>query len=215
MNEPQDPGRDELASWQEAWQEPAAGLAGPLDEEVARVKRCSRRFGRSLVAVTIGELLTSTGALAFAAYHMAQKPSPWRYAFLGLVFLLVGTAQVFALLNRRGTWRPRNETTHAFVELEWLRTQRQLRTIRWCLPFFAFEMVSLAGLRLGELASDPARAGRVSEIAGRFALYGGLCLVLIALATWRWHWKVRRKRKELEPLRAAFAPPADAGQRAP
>lgn len=201
---------DDLASWQEAWRDGPAAAAPPapeLAELVAKVKRSSRRFGFGLLALTVAELLVCVGTLAIATFYVAKNPTPWRLALLALAFLVVVVAEVFVLRNRRGTYRPRNETTQAFVELEWLRTQRQLRTIRWSLPFFLFEIVSMAAVRYGELASDPARAHLVPLFLQRFGLFAAILMLLLTVGTWFWRRQVRRKIAELEPLRAAFAGP--------
>lgn len=206
---PAGPAADELARWRHAWQEPGqpadAAAGAELAARAARVKRGSRRFGIGLFALTAGELLFSALSIALAGYWVYLEPEPWRWALLVLAVVLVVWAEVFVLRNRRGTYRPRNQTTQAFVELEWLRAERQLRTIRFTLPFFLVEMAALAALRLGELSADPARAARVPALAAELLAITGAILAVMAPAIYLWYRRVRRKMKELEPLRAAFA----------
>lgn len=201
--------RNEWHSWQEAWQEPGEQqLAWPaeLAERVARVKRSSRRFGLALVAVTAGELLVSLATLLFVTWYVVQKPTPWRFAMFALAALLVLVAQTFTLRNRRGTYQPENQTIRAFVELEWLRAQRQLRTIRWSLKFFAAEILALTALRVAELASDPGRIDRLPRVLLQLTALGIVLAGILGGGLWLWRRQVHRKMKELEPLRAAFAP---------
>ncbi len=202
------PGGDELASWMDAWQESGQGSGAIAGEELAarleKVKRGSRRFGFGLVVLTAVELLFSLFGLGFLGYWAWLKPDAWRWALLLLGVLLLVTAQVFTLLNRRGTYRPRNQTTQAFVELDWLRAHRQLRTIRFSLRFFLLEMAVIAVLRFAELASRAAPAARLVEVGLSLS---GVTLAMLAVllpALWLWHRRVRRKIAELEPLHAAF-----------
>jgi hypothetical protein len=202
----------ELASWMDAWQEPAAG--GPDGGEdfalrVERVKTGSRRFGIGLLALTAGELLISLGTLLFAGHWVYLKPEPWRWALLACAVGLILVAHYFTLTNRRGTYRPRNQTTQAFVELEWLRAKRQLRTIRFTLPFLLFEMAAIAAIRLGQLASAGAPMGRIGSLALSLLAVTLAMVAVLAPALWLWRRKVRAKMKELEPLRAALAPPPE------
>lgn len=206
--QPAGPAADELASWRHAWQEPGMPADAAADAALAaraeRVKRGSRRFGIGLLALTAGELLFSALSIALVGYWVYLEPEPWRWALLVLAVVLVVWAEVFVLRNRRGTYRPRNQTTQAFVELEWLRAERQLRTIRFTLPFFLIEMAALAALRLGELSADPARAARVPALAAELLAITGATLAVMVPAIYVWYRRVRRKMKELEPLRAAF-----------
>jgi hypothetical protein len=202
--------KDEWQTWRDAWQDPAEqeeAWPAELAERVAKVKRSSRRFGMGLVVLTASELVVSLASLLFVAWYVAQKPTPWRFAMFGLAALLVGAAQIFTLRNRRGTYRPQNHSIRAFVELEWLRTQRQLRTIRWSLKFFAFEMVALAALRVAELASDPSRIDRLPRMLLHLTITGIFMAAILCGGIWLWRRQVHRKMQELEPLRAAFALP--------
>lgn len=207
------PGGDELASWMDAWQDPvpagaaaATAAAGEERDQLERVKRSSRRFGIGLIALTVGELLSCAATLTFVGLWAAAKPDPWRWALLAFSCFLFVAAEAFVLINRRGTYRPKNQTLQAFVELEWLRAERQLRTIRFSVPFLLLEMGAIGGLQLGQLAADPERAARVPTVALHLLLITLALLAVLVPALWLWYRNVRRKMRELEPLRAAFAP---------
>lgn len=201
---------EEWQTWRDAWQDPAeqeAAWPAELEERMAKVRRSSRRFGLGLAVLTAAELVVCAGTLAFVSYFVAQKPTPWRFAIWALAAVLLITAQTFALRNRRGTYRPKNQTTRAFVELEWLRTQRQLRTIRWSTRFFALELLAIFALRLGEQASDPERIGQLPRLVLHLAILSAVLSVILGGGLWLWSRQVHRKMKELEPLRAALALP--------
>lgn len=199
---------DDLASWRDVWQESGqssgALAGGELAARIERVRRGSRRFGFGLIALTAGELLFSLCTIGFLGYWAWLRPDVWRLLLVLLGMLLVVVAQVFTLKNRRGTYRPRNQTTQAFVELEWLRAHRQLRTIRFSLRFLLFEIAAIAALRFAELVSQAAPAARLLEVGLSFVGFLLPLAAVIVPALWLWHRTIRRKIAELEPLHAAF-----------
>ena len=210
----------EWQSWVAAWQEPqttATSRPDPekeLAEQIAKVKKSSRRFGFGLVILTISEILFCIAAIVFMAYWLSAKPDPWRAALFVVALLFLGIAMVFSIKNRRGTYRPRNETTQAFIELEWLRTQRQLRTLRFVIPGIVLELVVVIVLRIWHVMGLPDAAERLPGLFRFFGIYTLAILLIFGPAFWLWHRKILQKQRELEPLRAAFADP-DLGDPAP
>lgn len=206
------PANGEIASWMAAWQEPdpdAESRQRELAARIDKVKKSSRRFGVGLLVLTISELVFCLGVLIWGLFWVLVHPEPWRWVLLGLATVLVVVAEVFVLRNRRGTYRPRNQTTQAFIELEWLRTQRQLRTIRFFVPFLAVEIGSIFCVRVWELTSHPGRADKLPQFLQQVLLVSLLLLTAIGAGTWVWYRRILQKIRELEGLRAAFLPASD------
>lgn len=216
MNEERKEG-GEWQSWVSAWQEPQTSATSRPDpekelaEQIAKVKKSSRRFGFGLVILTISEILFCIAAIVFMAYWLNAKPDPWRAGLFLVALLFLTIAMVFSIKNRRGTYRPRNETTQAFIELEWLRTQRQLRTLRFVIPGIALELVVVFVLRIWHVTGLPDAAERLPDLLRFFGLYTLAIILIFGPAFWFWYRKIRQKQQELEPLRAAFADPDPGG----
>ena len=211
MNEERSEG-GEWQSWVSAWQESQPSPSRPdpekeLAEQIAKVKKSSRRFGFGLVILTISEILFCIAAIVFMAYWLSIKPDPWRAGLFLVALVFLAIAMVFSIKNRRGTYRPRNETTQAFIELEWLRTQRQLRTLRFVIPGIAIELITVIALRIWHITGLPDAAERLPELLRFFGLYTLAILLIFGPAFWLWYRRIRQKQQELEPLRAAFADP--------
>ncbi len=200
----------ELQDWMSAWQGPPAAPGethrdAELAARIEKVKRSSHHFGLGLLALTISEILFGLVALVAAAFWLAQQPMPFKWITFGLICVFVVAAEFLVLKNRRGTYRPKNQTTQAFIELEWLRGRRQLNTIRWLIPFVVVEILAIGGLRIWEMANDPHRAARLPELILSLLLF--ITYFFLAFLPFLWFWRrhVQRKMKELEPLREAFA----------
>lgn len=216
MNEERSP-EGEWQSWVSAWQEPPTATPRPdpereLAAQIEKVKKSSRRFGFGLVILTASEIVFCIAALVFMVYWLNVKPDSWRLILFLVALVFMAIAMVFTLKNRRGTYRPRNETTQAFIELEWLRTQRQLRTLRFVIPGIIIELAIVLALRLWQVSGLPDAAERLPGLFRFFGLYTLAVALIFGPAFWLWHRKILKKRSELEPLRAAFseteAPPA-------
>jgi hypothetical protein len=102
----------ELGDLRQQWQQqspPAADVAALRQ----RVTADSRTHRRTLVIVAIGTLLVLGFALLRAA--RSDEPGPW----VSLVFFTCFAVLVWlvALLLSRGTWRPRDESIAAYIDL--------------------------------------------------------------------------------------------------
>ncbi len=121
------PSDDELTRWTRAWRGDEERL--PPDVEEA-VRRSVRRKSRALVAMAILEIiLTVCGLVVLTKLAIRASGTADR----AVAFSLAASIAVFAGLigwSRRGTFRPRAETTRAFLDLVILRSERRLSELR-------------------------------------------------------------------------------------
>ena len=208
MSEQEHPLEDaELQSWIDAWQEdeeaPAAHGA-PTVEECERLRHRAQRFGHWLVLGTAVEIASMLAVLLWVGGIAWRNPSAQNLVLLAMVVLLVVVGEGLALWNRRGTWRPRNDSVKAFLDLEHLRQKRQLFTAKWLLPvFLAFELALLLPWKWWQLASNP----EVEAVGPVFLKVLGLMIALVVitfLGLTLWAGRVRRRLEEIEELQASL-----------
>ena len=160
---------EELRSWAEDWTADDGDSGGRTGEPFAAAERAVAKGERQRILrrarawslwqwlMVVFEYAVGIGALvwSFAMARVERSPSAW--ALFAILILLVGSAFVVTAWNRRGTWRPENTSTRAFLELEILREERKIYTAAWLLPgFFVFEVVLLLPWLLWHHSGDPA-----------------------------------------------------------
>lgn len=191
----------EWESWTVEWRAGGEALEPPAK---ADVRRKARFHTVGLALLTAGEALFSIAALSFVTWWAWREPGGPTVAIALAVFLLLAVVWVYALWNRRGTWRPAIASTREFVEISRLRAQRKLRTIRWLPYFVLFEVLLAAPLAFWRSASDPEGLARYQETwLPRFGLVALFLLVIWLGLAW-WRRRVLSEIEELEELREAI-----------
>jgi hypothetical protein len=165
------------------WQSRAEPVMLPIDRLLRQERR--RRVGMALL---IGaEIAISAVALLGSWLVRARLGATGLAAVLGYVAMIWG----FALWNRRGTWRPEQETVEGFMRLHRLRCERGILTTRFVLAIVAVQ----AAVSVGWIAVVFARAGGL--LPGLLARLGIPLGVGAAYAIWAiWYRQVIRRRLE-------------------
>lgn len=180
---------DELLEWRAGWQADPEPAPEVRDLIRRRVKRRSLKMALS----TAGELVTGIAMLVFVAWSALRDPTAINVGAMACLALLILWAMSFSLWYLRGTWRPRAETTSAFVALSVLRCQRRLQALRagwWLLALELAVMIPWICLRL------KAQAAAWSLLAFLTALVS-VCLIAAQRRT-------RRELREWEEMRASL-----------
>jgi hypothetical protein len=113
---------DELARWQEEWQDDAH----VPDDVRRRAIADDRRYRAWVIAEYAATGLMLAGALAFALYQ--RNLAAWTM-FVG--FWGIGLPSLaFTVWSRRGLWHAADSTGRAFVALALARARRALRLVR-------------------------------------------------------------------------------------
>jgi hypothetical protein len=102
----------ELGDLRQQWQQqspPSADVAALRQ----RVTADSRAHRRTLVIVAVGTLLL----LGFALLRAARSDEPNTWVSLVFFTCFAGLVWLVALLLSRGTWRPRDESIAAYIDL--------------------------------------------------------------------------------------------------
>lgn len=201
---------DELEQWIADWNDGEPGDAtdtsspeAPSAEERHALPRRARRFGHGLLWVTATELLTCGGLLFWLTAKSLRHPEPDLVVLTFALWPFVLGTIALTLWNRRGTWRPRNESVRAFLELERLRIERQLRTATRILPaIYGVEMAMILPWKWWSLTT------RQPDVATtRFLEVVAICTALsLALFAGLWWWQRRllERRAGLDTLADAF-----------
>lgn len=195
----------ELQDWMEAWQGADEPDTSPLTaEDCERLRRKAHRFGHGLVLLTVCEALVLGVITAWAGRMAWQEPTAANLALFAMVVVLVIVGGGLTLWNRRQTWRPRNDSIQAFLELERLRQQRQiLNATRYFPGFIVFEIALLLPWKWWQLSNDP----EIDAVLPVFLKVVALITVLfglIMLAKHFWYRRVRRRLEEIEELQRAL-----------
>lgn len=146
----------ELDGWRRQWQRQPVRGAAELKESVLRETRRTKIMLLAPTAVTV----------IIGGWALLQV---WFFPVPGAISLAIGvwTCIAFAwagsLWLARGTWRPRAETTAAFLELAIRRCESGLRAVPFAIALYTLELavMFLWSLRVGtvtpiELLRSPA-----------------------------------------------------------
>jgi hypothetical protein len=183
----------DLIAWRRQWHEmreevPAPDLPG----------RAARELRRSLLGLIPPALITLIvgGGLAWRA---ANTGSPADVASAVGAWSFIGIAWAGSLWLGRGTWRPRNESTAAFVDLSIARCTGWIRALPFALALYVAELVFVLGF-VGTLR-NPARTVAELLVSGPALVLGWIGLPgLVAAALW-WRRTLSARRDRLYSLR--------------
>lgn len=177
------------ALWQ---QQPAAELVP--DAIMTRVRRQDRWLRMGLVL----EWIVAASLCGFVLIALIQKPDTTRILIALLVCALVVWALVFSVGNRKGLWRPLEETTSAYLALIELRVERQLRAIRFAWLLYMVEMLIFLTWELF------AYLEWLEQGLGLFSVRAGLTIVLVTGALVLWSavvfWRCRKEKLTISEL---------------
>ncbi len=178
----------ELDGWRQQWQQqPAQPTAAALKESVLRETQRLKVMMLAPVAVTvgIGGWVLLRAWLAPAAGAVALAIGVWSY---------IALAWAGSLWIARGTWRPRAETTAAFLQLAIGRCESALRSVPFAIALYAFE---LAFVCLWTVRNGMSTAAEMATTPSMIVMgwLGGPLFVVLML------WYARRKQAELRRLR--------------
>jgi hypothetical protein len=169
----------ELEAWREQWQ---ADTAVPADLR-RKVERGSRNL-RLVVAleVLVTVVLGGGGTLLAVVDSRAEMVT-----LAAAVWVFLGAAWAFAMMNRRGSWSPVTVSTAEFVDLSIRRCRSNLASAGFGAGLYFAEMAFC----LTWLYWDPARRGPLPAI-----LVGVATPIFLTGLV----WYRRRKRAELAGL---------------
>jgi hypothetical protein len=178
----------ELDSWRQQWQrQPAQPSAAALKESVLRETRRVKVMMLAPVAVSVG-----MGGWAFLRAWLAPEPAAVTLA-IG-VWSYIALAWAGCLWIARGTWRPRGETTAAFLQLAIGRCESALKSVPFGIALYAFELAFMGLWAVRNGVGTPAEVATAPPMIVIGWLGGPLFVVLML-------WYARRKRAELVSLR--------------
>jgi hypothetical protein len=203
---------DDFQSWASAWQADEAADAvrlPPIDADALR--RRSRRYRAGMIWLTIGELATCLVVLAWLAARAWRAETAAAWAGFGLALALVAFAEWLVLTSRRGTYHPANQTLRAYLDLEILRAERQLRTARAIVPFVLVETLLVFAWRYWELSALPTWAERWPEYLAQGVWISLILIGLTLLGAALWRRRVSAQLVERRALRRAL----DGGEEPP
>jgi len=144
------------------------------------------------------ELCLTAVALAVSAWIVRSDSSPGGLFLAADIWIVTAIVWTFAIVSRRGTWRPLSETTDAYLTLARERVVRRLGNVRFTLIILVAQ--SAAVLATGSPGNGVGRRG--------VALAG-----LVAWLGWA-AWEQRRATRELsrlDVLRAELTEASSAG----
>jgi hypothetical protein len=187
---------NELAGWQREWRGQA--LPSISAEELARTVR---RGNRHALVGTLGAALLTVVALAPLVRRAVDGTIDVQFLTGIVAFVVLVWAS--ALWLARGTWRPRDETTAAFLEVSIRRCRAALLGVPVAVVLYFAELVyvlvsmhRIEGADFGALLRSPQLIA-VGWIGGPLYLAGQL-----------WYGSRQRERlARLRALQAEFASP--------
>jgi hypothetical protein len=153
----------------------------------------------------VGSLLFGVAFLAVYTMWVWRQPEPVTWVTSVAVWVFVIAAMLFEVVNRRDTWRPRDRSTRAFLELSQLQLVRRLRGFRfgWLLlgAETLFFVPWIASTVAAAADGTPAPAEYLGPYSLLAAMVGGVAVGLWGLT--------KRARRELERVRSLHAWLAD------
>lgn len=153
MSRPDTEWQDLMEAWQSEAPEEAA--PPPLSDDVRRrIRRKVRWHGYGLILLTIFEVATTVGVMAWVVHVSDLRQPVGLVAVLGTLALFA-VAFFFTIKNRRGTWRPAAESTFDFVEISIKRCHRKLATLRFVPRLLAMGMTFVTVWGIWALLSRP------------------------------------------------------------
>ena len=118
--------RDDWTALAARWQNRSEPLRLSIDE-LLRQERL-RRLG---MAGLLGFEVLITGGALYVAWWARARMNGGGAVLASVVVLYTAMVWTFSIWNRRGTWRPEQQTVEGFVAISVLRARRGLRTARF------------------------------------------------------------------------------------
>ena len=184
----------ELQAWQAEW----SASAAPAPDLSAWIRRARRRF----FWTNLGAAACTVFVLAFYGWYAWRQPDLDRLILGGAAGVLVLFSAAWTVRNARGTWRPANGSTRAFLDLSERRARAKLRANKVARVLVWIWLLVVV---------PPALIWKLQHVTISAAfLLGVLCgsLPLVAFGFWRlWRQRVEALRdlEELKKLREAAA----------
>ncbi len=169
----------ELEDWRAQWRADSRVPAG--------LRRKVERGTRNLRLLLALEVLVTVGLGGGSALWAAIDRNTELVVLSAAVWLFLGIAWTFAMLNRRGTWSPAAVSTSEFLGLSIRRCRRRLASAMFGAALYFAEMAFC----LAWLYWDPARRQPLPAI-----IYGVATPIFLAGLV----WYRRRTRAELRQL---------------
>jgi Na+/proline symporter len=142
----------ELEAWREEWQ---ADTEVPADLR-SKVERGSRNLRLLLALEVLITVVMGGGSTLWATMDRRTE----MVLLSAAVWLFLGAAWTFAIMNRRGTWSPVAVSTAEFLDLSIRRCQRRLAAAGFGAGLYFVEMAFC----LTWLYWDPSRRGPLAAI---------------------------------------------------
>ena len=108
----------ELEAWRDQWQ--------AVTEVPADLRRKVERGSRNLRLLLAFEVLITVVLGGGSTLWAAMEPRNEMVVLSAAVWLFLGAAWWFGMMNRRGTWSPASVSTSEFIDLSIRRCQRRL-----------------------------------------------------------------------------------------
>lgn len=177
----------ELDGWRQRWQrQPVLREAAELKESVLRETRRLKLWLLAPAAVTV---VIGGGVILQAL----SSPSPAAMVLAIGVWGFIATAWIGCLLLARGTWRPRAETTAAFLQLAIRRCESAVKTVPFGIGLYVFELLFMFVWAVSNGVGTPSQVLTAPSMIA-IGWVGGPIFVALMIVY------ARRKRAELARL---------------
>jgi hypothetical protein len=103
---------------------------------------------RRMIRGVLTDVVVSVLFVGVAGYALVRFPSAWTRLFAVDVAAMLVATWVFAVWNRRGTWRPLGETTESFLRLARLRCRRKIQAVRFGVEVMIAQLVAVTAWRV-------------------------------------------------------------------
>jgi len=180
----------ELELWREQW------LADSQPVVPAALRRKVERQSRAMRWMLLAEVFVTVVIGGGCTLLTLREPTGEMIVLAAGAWVLFATAWTFALLNRRGTWRPEQATTSAFIDLSLRRCRRRLTAAYFGGCFYAVEM-AFCLTWIYQYNSHRGPVTLLDVLSSASAIMFGL--ITVALAGWL-IWYRKRRLAELEYL---------------
>jgi ABC-type phosphate transport system permease subunit len=177
----------ELQRWRAEWQRQADPNAAA--EQRDSVMRETRRLKIALIAPVLVTLIVG----GLCTLRAVNEASPEGWLLLAAVWSFIVVTWVVALFLARGTWRPRADTTAAFIDVAVRRCESALATVPFALALYAVKFTFLLAWKFRYL---PESVGELLT-AWPTVVFGwvGMPVFFTFMS-----WYSKRKKIELENL---------------
>ena len=182
----------DLQRWSAAWQSQSPSVAA--DELRASVRRQTRRLRLALAAPVLVTLVIG----GLSTWNAVTSASVGGWVMLTGVWFFIALAWIVSLLLARGTWRPRADTTAAFIDVAVRRCESALATVPFALVLYVLQLLFVLAWKA---RYSPDNLAAVLTSWPTIAL-GWIGLPLFAVLMMRYRQRKRAELARLLQLRA-------------